>query len=109
MTWHDKVMWTEGMFLQPQHFQQQDRHIDRLVDARVGLAAAHPWGFATLALDEPALLQGKVALTAARGVLPDGMPFAVPGQDAAPQAAPAREQAGTGAHLPFPGEDPDGI
>ncbi len=86
MTWHDKVMWTEGMFLQPQHFQQQDRHIDRLVDARVGLAAAHPWGFATLALDEPALLQGKVALTAARGVLPDGMPFAVPGQDAAPPA-----------------------
>ena len=27
MTWQNKVMWTEGMFLQPQHFQQQDRFV----------------------------------------------------------------------------------
>ena len=35
MTWHNKVMWTEGMFLQPQHFQQQDRFITRHIDARI--------------------------------------------------------------------------
>lgn len=86
MTWHDKVMWTEGMFLQPQHFQQQDRHASRVLDARIGLAAAHPWGFAELQMDEAASLQGKVALGSARGVLPDGVPFAIPGQDAAPPA-----------------------
>ena len=86
MTWHNKVIWTEGMFLQPQHFQQQDRFITRMVDARVGLAAAHSAGFAALTLDEPALLQGQVALAGAHGVLPDGTPFALPAQDPAPLA-----------------------
>ena len=86
MTWHNKVMWTEGMFLQPQHFQQQDRYVTQLVDARINQGLAHAWGFSALQLDEAALLQGKVALTAARGVLPDGQPFAIPGHDAAPPA-----------------------
>jgi type VI secretion system protein ImpJ len=86
MTWHNKVMWTEGMFLQPQHFQQQDRYLTRLLDARVQAAAGHGWGFQSLALDEAALLQGKIALASAHGVLPDGMPFAVPAHDPAPPA-----------------------
>jgi type VI secretion system protein ImpJ len=86
MTWQNKVMWTEGMFLQPQHFQQQDRYVTRFVNARVGATLPHLWGFLNLALDEPALLQGKIAFTAASGVLPDGMPFAVPAHDAAPPA-----------------------
>jgi type VI secretion system protein ImpJ len=86
MTWHNKVMWTEGMFLQPQHFQQQDRYLTRLLDARVQAAAGHAWGFQSLALDEAALLQGKIALASAHGVLPDGMPFAVPAHDPAPPA-----------------------
>src|SRR6185437_3804641 len=25
MAWNSKVVWSEGMFLRPQHFQQQDR------------------------------------------------------------------------------------
>ena len=29
MTWHNKVIWTEGMFLQPQHFQQHDRYTEQ--------------------------------------------------------------------------------
>ena len=86
MTWHDKVVWTEGMFLQPQHFQQQDRFVARLVDARLGQAVPYPRGFVSLALDEPALLQGKLALQSARGVLPDGTPFSIPALDASPPA-----------------------
>ena len=86
MTWHDKVMWTEGMFLQPQHFQQQDRHAVRLLDARVGAAFGHGRGFSAWMVDEAALLQGKVALVSATGVLPDGQPFAVPQRDPAPPA-----------------------
>ena len=39
MTWHNKVMWTEGMFLQPQHFQQQDRYAARQLDARLAATA----------------------------------------------------------------------
>ena len=86
MTWHNKVMWTEGMFLQPQHFQQQDRFVTRHIDARIAATEIHPRGFLSLGIDEPSLLQGKFALSAASGVLPDGLPFAVPGHDAAPAA-----------------------
>ena len=86
MTWHDKVMWTEGMFLQPQHFQQQDRHVSRRVDARVGAVAVHGRGFSAWVLDEAALLHGKVALVSAVGVLPDGEPFAMPQRDPVPPA-----------------------
>ncbi|MCE2914445.1 MAG: type VI secretion system baseplate subunit TssK [Rubrivivax sp.] len=96
MTWHNKVMWTEGMFLQPQHFQQQDRFQARQVDARLGAGLAWPWGFTSLQLDEPSLLQGRLQLVAARGVLPDGLAFSLPGDDPAPAAfdvpADARDQ-----------------
>jgi type VI secretion system protein ImpJ len=86
MTWHNKVMWTEGMFLQPQHFQQQDRFAGRQLDGRIATAVAWPWGFFALQMDDAALLQGRIQLTAARGVLPDGLAFNVPTDDAAPAA-----------------------
>ncbi len=96
MTWHNKVMWTEGMFLQPQHFQQQDRFAGRQLDGRTAAMVAWPWGFVALQIDDAALLQGRVMVTAARGVLPDGLAFSVPGDDPAPPAfevpADARDQ-----------------
>ncbi|MBX3600488.1 MAG: type VI secretion system baseplate subunit TssK [Rubrivivax sp.] len=96
MTWHNKVMWTEGMFLQPQHFQQQDRFVARQLDSRFAAGQAWPRGFSSLQVDDAALLQGKVMITAARGVMPDGLAFAVPADDPAPPAfdvpADARDQ-----------------
>ena len=96
MTWHNKVMWTEGMFLQPQHFQQQDRFVGRQVEGRIGAACAWPWGFLALQVDDAALLQGRIMVTSARGVLPDGLAFSIPNDDAAPPAfevpADARDQ-----------------
>jgi len=86
MTWHNKVLWTEGMFLQPQHFQQQERQLARQLDGRVGSAQPWAWGFSALQIDDAALLQGRVALSHLRGVLPDGLAFAVPGDDPAPPA-----------------------
>lgn len=86
MTWHNKVMWTEGMFLQPQHFQQHDRFLAHSLGARIGAAFGHGWGFTQLTLDEAALLQGKIAVAAAQGVLPDGTPFSIPAHDPAPPA-----------------------
>ena len=35
MSVYDKVAWSQGMFLQPHHFQQETRHLEFLVDARV--------------------------------------------------------------------------
>lgn len=86
MTWTNKVIWAEGMFLQPQHFQQHDRFLGRQQQARMNAALAYGWGYLSLTLDSAALNLGKVALTAATGVLPDGLTFDLPGQDPAPAA-----------------------
>jgi type VI secretion system protein ImpJ len=83
--WTNKVIWSEGMFLQPQHFQQQGRYLEAFVEARTGPIAAYSWGFATLAIDEAQLALGKFAIAAARGILPDGTPFDFPASDAGPE------------------------
>jgi len=86
MAWQHKVVWAEGMFLRPQHFQQQERYLDFLVQARSEPAQAFFWGFSELRLDTRLLALGKLGLLTARGVLPDGTPFSIPQHDEAPPA-----------------------
>jgi hypothetical protein len=38
-----RVAWTEGLFLRPQHFQQQDRFFARQVDLEAFGSAALTW------------------------------------------------------------------
>jgi len=84
MSWNNKVVWTEGMFLQPQHFQQHDRHVESQLRARVTSGIAYTWGFTSLLLDEPALAMGKLVITSASGVMPDGTAFHFPASDPPP-------------------------
>ncbi|TPE49102.1 type VI secretion system baseplate subunit TssK [Amaricoccus solimangrovi] len=81
----DRVLWSEGLFLRPQHFQQQDRHTEALVRAALQAGALHPWGFRALTLDAALLETGRVAVAEARGLLPDGTPFAIPETMDAPE------------------------
>ncbi|MCP5264467.1 MAG: type VI secretion system baseplate subunit TssK, partial [Rhodoferax sp.] len=85
MSWNNKVIWSEGMFLQPQHLQQNDRYVERLVNGRVAPLRAWQWGFGELVLDEDALALGKIALASASGLFPDGTPFDFPGTDRGPE------------------------
>jgi type VI secretion system protein ImpJ len=84
MTWNAKVVWSEGMFLQPQHFQQQDRYFESILEGRVRPVAPYGWGFQSLEIDPAALAIGKLQILAAKGILPDGTPFDIPGIDPAP-------------------------
>jgi type VI secretion system protein ImpJ len=86
MTWTNKVIWTEGMFLQPQHLQQHDRFLAQQAQMRLAATAAYGWGFVSLTIDSAALRLGKIAITDAHGVMPDGLAFDIPGQDPAPAA-----------------------
>lgn len=86
MTWTNKVIWTEGMFLQPQHFQQHDRYLEQQLRDRLQSAWGYGWGFTAITLDEAALNLGKLAVSSAQGLLPDGTAFSLPGNDAAPAA-----------------------
>lgn len=86
MSWYNKPVWSEGMFLRPQHFQQQDRCFEHLV--REGLLVQRPfaWGVAAFEIDRGLLETGQLAVTKARGVLPDGTPFRVPEDQDPPTA-----------------------
>lgn len=63
MSWNNRVVWSEGMFLRPQHFQQHDRYLETLVDGRCRSLLAGGWGFSELKLDDALLTQGKLALS----------------------------------------------
>lgn len=74
------------MFLEPHHFQQELRYVERMVDARVVATQAHGWGFVEFEIDEDLLALGKIGLARASGVLPDGTPFSMPRFDPLPPA-----------------------
>ncbi|RKP44536.1 type VI secretion system baseplate subunit TssK [Trinickia fusca] len=82
----ERVVWSEGMFLRPQHFQQLERYFERYVHLRCAPMQCFHWGFASLSVDAEALANGKVALAAAAGVMPDGTPFDFARFDDAPLA-----------------------
>lgn len=86
MSWYDRVIWSEGLFLRPQHFQQQDRRIEDLLEARASSMLGYRWGFRSLEINGNALALGKIELASARGVMSDGTPFDFPGQDPPPEA-----------------------
>jgi type VI secretion system protein ImpJ len=84
MSAHNRVIWSEGLFLQPQHFQQQERYFERYVEARCHALVSHSWGFTEIEFERDLLSIGKVALRRAVGVFPDGTPFRMPDDDPLP-------------------------
>ncbi len=84
MSLDSRVVWSEGMFLNPQHFQQQDRYIERYIDSKCAAYGAYGWGVHEFEVDQQLLKLGKISLLRARGVLPDGTPFNFPNIDDTP-------------------------
>src|SRR5215467_4591503 len=84
MSVYSKVVWSEGLFLRPQHFQQQDRYFERYVETRCQSLVPHSWGFTELEVERDLLSIGKFGLRRASGVFPDGTPFRMPDDDPLP-------------------------
>jgi type VI secretion system protein ImpJ len=91
-----KVVWSEGLFLRPQHFQQQDRHAEALVRGALGAIPLQTYGFRDLALDEGAVAAGNVGLARAAGLFPDGTPFSLPRDAALPDPVRVTGQTAAG-------------
>ncbi|MGI9284564.1 MAG: type VI secretion system baseplate subunit TssK, partial [Pseudomonadales bacterium] len=75
MSQNNKVIWSEGMFLRPQHFQQAGRYIENYIQQRCESVRPCTWGFTKLQLDQKLLGLGKIGFVEASGVFPDGTPF----------------------------------
>jgi type VI secretion system protein ImpJ len=86
VSWDNKVVWSEGLFLRPQHLQQADRYTEKFVRGLTGSLRGYGWGFTRLQLNSAMLGLGKIAIDQASGVLEDGTPFSIP--DDADQPAP---------------------
>ncbi|AHG20956.1 type VI secretion protein [Chania multitudinisentens RB-25] len=70
-----KVVWTEGMFLRPHHFQQSENYLEHAICSWGMAQQEHYWGFLSLEIDESALRMGNIALNSASGIMPDGSFF----------------------------------
>ncbi|MBW7983727.1 type VI secretion system baseplate subunit TssK [Enterobacillus tribolii] len=79
-----KVVWTEGMFLRPHHFQQSENYLEHYIRSWGMAQREHYWGFISLEIDESALRLGTIALNAASGIMPDGTFFSFYGAEEAP-------------------------
>ncbi|MFC3531977.1 type VI secretion system baseplate subunit TssK [Vogesella facilis] len=77
-----RVLWGEGMFLRPQHFQQQSLFLEQDAVLRQQLLSRHAWGVQQLGLDEQALKGGMVRVDALGLLFRDGTCYQ------APQSAP---------------------
>lgn len=72
---NSKIIWTEGLFVQTQHFQQQDRYLEHLVENRCSNLHSFPWGMTQFTFDKSLFGMGKFALQQCQGVFPDGTVF----------------------------------
>jgi type VI secretion system protein ImpJ len=88
MNKNQKVVWSEGMLLIPQHFQYWDRYHESLLSTRLGSLSPFGWGVAELDIDRDGLANGTVSLLGFRGVLPDGLLVEIPDPDHAPETRP---------------------
>ena len=79
-----KLLWGEGLFLRPQHFQRQDAYHEwRLAEVA---RALHPyaWGLRRCKVDVDALATGTLRFVELQLIFPDGELFSAPQEDDLP-------------------------
>ena len=72
-----KPIWTEGLFMTPQHLQQCDQYHEALIHARVHALVKFDWGISDIQFDERALSAGQLKIVKGNGIFPDGTPFLI--------------------------------
>lgn len=81
-----KVIWFEGMKLDPHHFQQADKYNQFIVNSKIKSLNPNYWGLKELQVDFAALSGGNFGLVACSGVMPDGLSFDMPNNDPLPKS-----------------------
>ena len=84
MSIRNRIIWREGLFIKPQHFQQQQRHNDYSLHARLSAVSDYFYGLQSLEINQEYLNFGRIALVSASGVMPDGTVFNIPADDSLP-------------------------
>lgn len=72
---HSKVVWGEGTLISPQHFQQQERYFDALINKNYSLNQNYYWGFRELSFNDSASQMGVLEVKKASGFFKNGAYF----------------------------------
>ncbi len=113
MTINKKVIWYEGMTLDPHHFQQWDRFHQANLHFAIHSLAPYSWGLSDISIETDALLNGQFKLVKMSGLMPDGLNFEMPDNDSLPPSRNISEhfqatQESLAVHLTIPQENPGG-
>ena len=85
MKYLSRVVWSEGMYLAPHHFQVQSRYFEDSIRFIASSLWYQSYGLIGGQLDAQALVNGTVSVLHARGIFPDGLAFHMPESDPLPK------------------------
>ncbi len=67
------IQWHDGMLLMPQHFQQADLRMEKIVNYLISNSFSYYWGVINLEIDEAVLTNGIFRPTELEVIMPDGL------------------------------------
>jgi type VI secretion system protein ImpJ len=113
MAINKKVIWYEGMTLDPHHFQQWDRFHQANLNFAIRSLVPYYWGLSDISIETDALLNGQFKLVKLSGLMPDGLNFDMPDNDPLPVSRNISEhfpatQESLEVYLTIPQENPGG-
>ena len=82
----NKVLWGEGLFLRPQHFQRQDRYHESRLHQTVTAMHPYSWGVNHVQIDRDALANNSLRLLDLSLIFQDGEIYHAPENDDLPDA-----------------------
>ena len=85
MSTASKVLWGEGLFLRPQHFQQQDQYHEHRLHESVKALHPYAWGVSHVQFDREALVSNTLRVLELSLIFPDGEIYNAPGNDDLPE------------------------
>jgi type VI secretion system protein ImpJ len=79
-----KVLWGEGLFLRPQHFQRQDAYHEWRLNQTAKALGPYAWGVRKISIDTDALSNGVLRFNELQLIMPDGELYSAPQEDELP-------------------------
>ena len=84
MEYYNRIVWCEGMLLEPQHFQQQERFLQYDLYRKLKIYNPNHYGIFSLEINTSLLDQGKFNLSACNAIFSDGTHYDAPNHDLLP-------------------------
>ncbi len=96
-----KILWGEGLFLRPQHFQSQDAYLESQLKRTLLAANPFAWGVRDIELDTESLRSGVLRFNRIAVTFPNGDFYTAPDTDQLPAPLPLNSAISDGGSATF--------